>query len=1103
MMNTSNEGYALERLEVYNWGTFNKVIYTIEPNRETALLTGKNGSGKSTLVDALLTLLVPNRKRTYNQASGDRRKERDEKTYVRGAYNRLQGSGVQNLRKGNKYYSVLLAVFHSPSAAKPYVTLAQVFWNDGTEKFHVVSDKPLSIAENFTVSENASLLKKSLRQAGADVYDHFKDYSASFRKLLHLRSEKALEIFSQTVSIKEIGSLNHFIREHMLEKTDAEAQIQKLRDNFHNLTAAHEALVKAERQQSLLSPIAQDGDKYDQLSQQIDEVRAAEAAIPHYFTYQRGDLLTVALTNARNEAASYETGLDQAQERYSSLDRERIQLQVALQSNETGQRLARLKEDAVSLQREQIKREENARKYNQLASGLEISLHSDAATFHANHQLVNEQLPQLEEQVTILGKQRDTLLVKIGRQHPQIKELDADIQSLQQRRSQIPRQSLDIRASIASKLGIDEDELPFAGELLRVRDEAQDWEGAVERVLHGFALNMLVPEQHYKRLSQYVNKQHLQGRLIYRRIDLNGSVSRPRPGENTLYYKIEVKSDSPYADWLRGEIASGFNYVCAEKLEDFHHERRAITLAGQVKHDTNRYEKDDRYDIHDRSRHILGWDNRAKLHALIEQRDALRDEVKKWHQHKLHLEGELNDIDQRQDRLKDFLRFDDFSALDWLSIQVSLNENAERQRALESGSNELRQLQVQLETVEQQYGEAKSDYERFQLLYKQCAEKIDEYGREYTKVDHYLAAHPLEQWRVQADIIHREVERLQQVLNLQNLFEIREQVRDTFNRRANNYVGQRSSVAQSLERQIAQFRMEYQVETENIGSGLAALPELKGLLQRIIHEDLPQYRARFKEMLNKKVLDNIESFQTELESHVEDYRSVIEQLNTSLAKIPYETSAYIQLQAGNPNDVEISDFRSELRACFNDAFSGMPDANERAFERVSTLINRFEKEERWTNKVTDVRNWLDFAAIEFWKSDHTQKRFHSDSSGMSGGQKAKLAYTILASAVAYQYGTNSDDKPEQTFRFVVVDEAFSKVDDNNARYAMDLFAQLGLQLLVVTPMDKLPVVEPYAGAYHLVLNNEDGSDSRVLNLTVEAFRQQREKLSSNVKVAGD
>ena len=86
----SRSGFRLHGLELFNWGTFDNQVWSIQPGGDTALLTGGNGSGKSTLVDALLTLLVPNQKRNYNQASSNSRRERNEYSYVRGAYGRLQ-----------------------------------------------------------------------------------------------------------------------------------------------------------------------------------------------------------------------------------------------------------------------------------------------------------------------------------------------------------------------------------------------------------------------------------------------------------------------------------------------------------------------------------------------------------------------------------------------------------------------------------------------------------------------------------------------------------------------------------------------------------------------------------------------------------------------------------------------------------------------------------------------------------------------------------------------------------------------------------------------------------------------------------------------------
>src|SRR5262249_50064502 len=83
-------GYRLQSLELRNWGTFDQHIFRFRLDGETTLLVGQNGSGKSTLVDALLTLLVKPGVRNFNVAAGARKTERDERSYIRGAYDRTE-----------------------------------------------------------------------------------------------------------------------------------------------------------------------------------------------------------------------------------------------------------------------------------------------------------------------------------------------------------------------------------------------------------------------------------------------------------------------------------------------------------------------------------------------------------------------------------------------------------------------------------------------------------------------------------------------------------------------------------------------------------------------------------------------------------------------------------------------------------------------------------------------------------------------------------------------------------------------------------------------------------------------------------------------------
>ena len=99
---------------------------------------------------------------------------------------------------------------------------------------------------------------------------------------------------------------------------------------------------------------------------------------------------------------------------------------------------------------------------------------------------------------------------------------------------------------------------------------------------------------------------------------------------------------------------------------------------------------------------------------------------------------------------------------------------------------------------------------------------------------------------------------------------------------------------------------------------------------------------------------------------------------------------------------------------------------------------------------------------------------NSDSSGKSGGQKEKLAYTILASALAYQFGLGRGGKRSRTFRFVVIDEAFGRGSDESTRYGLELFKRLNIQLLIVTPLQKINIIEDYISGVHFV-HNEAGN----------------------------
>src|SRR5690606_31288323 len=154
-----------------------------------------------------------------------------------------------------------------------------------------------------------------------------------------------------------------------------------------------------------------------------------------------------------------------------------------------------------------------------------------------------------------------------------------------------------------------------------------------------------------------------------------------------------------------------------------------------------------------------------------------------------------------------------------------------------------------------------------------------------------------------------------------------------------------------------------------------------------------------------------------------------------------------------------------------------------------------EHDRRWAVKVTDVRNWFTFAASERWREDGAEYEHYSDSGGKSGGQKEKLAYTILAASLAYQFGLEWGSVRSRSFRFVVIDEAFGRGSDDSAQYGLTLFQKLNLQLLIVTPLQKIHIIEPFVAAVGFV-HNEGGQASMLRNLTIEEYRARRAEFAA-------
>ncbi|NOQ36676.1 MAG: ATP-dependent exonuclease SbcCD, C subunit-like protein, partial [Methylococcaceae bacterium] len=303
--------------------------------------------------------------------------------------------------------------------------------------------------------------------------------------------------------------------------------------------------------------------------------------------------------------------------------------------------------------------------------------------------------------------------------------------------------------------------------------------------------------------------------------------------------------------------------------------------------------------------------------------------------------------------------------------------------------------------------------------------------------------------------------------------------------------------------QMQQYKDKYKLETREVDVALESAFEFGEMLEKLEGEDLPRHEKRFHQMLKEGTIQKIAMFQANLDKERQEIEDKLAKINLSLNAIDYNAGTYITLISERSKDTDIREFQQDLRGCLSDTLGGDDDLyDEHKFHQVKKLIDRFngregltDADKKWTRKVTDVRNWFLFSASERWREDEQEKEYYSDSAGKSGGQKEKLAYTILASALAYQFGLEWGETQSKSFRFVMIDEAFGRGSDESARYGLELFSKLNLQLLIVTPLQKIHVIENYVKSVNLV-HNEGGKNSMLRNLTIEEYHQEKNSLNS-------
>jgi uncharacterized protein YPO0396 len=1124
--NSSSEGgFRLRALEIFNWGTFNGKVYKLQPNGRTSLLTGANGSGKTTLIDALLTLIVPSNKRFYNQSSGaESKKERDESSYFWGYYGKTysdeeEKSSTEQLRsKSDNPYSVLLATFQN-SATQQSVTLVQVRWfaNGGIKKVYIVSLYQLNINDHFGKGhfDIKGEWKKQLQKQfpKTDIFESFKDYAARFSEMFGLK-EKALSLFNQTVGIKVLGDLTTFIRQHMLEEPDNEEQFKSLHNHYTDLLISHNAIKKDEKQLEMLTPIVDGKALLATLKQEVTTFDVIREQLPHYFRSKEFNLLERYISKIQGEIDLLRQRKMLADNEFSRINERHDQLITQKAQLNVDSQVQLLKKD---IQIETEKRDSKRSYFNeyiQLSQNLGFQTDVDEQTFNENLKAANLENVLLTSEHERLTDEKARCKIDKEARVNQIAELQDEITSLLSRENRIPRELIAVRKRLVNLLEINENDLPFAGELIRLNEDNRHWEDAIERVLHSFSMRLLVPEQYLKQVNQFVHSNSLQTKLVYEKIEgRNANVSLRWPTESdALINKLEFKESGIYQKWIEQQLYERFNYHCTDDLDVFYGSTKAVTSNGLIRN-INRHEKDDRVNFWDKSKYRLGWDNKESVHYLEEQKRQVGVRLKNIANRMDKLQPEIAKLSEKQSLVTIFISKKIYSDIDWSTHGARIQLLTSQMEALLKSNDKYQEILKQLSEVGIELESKRKENESLAGNIATAEQDRSTKQKKLTSINldglNQIGETLINQFFVKesfADMI---------ISTLDEFDALKEQTQKTFDKRTSEASKKLNvkeiEVVTSIgsfvhpEARILNEFPDWSGDTMNMSPSLDSLDELDALFTTIKSQRLIEHKKRFQEYMDRSMLDALTNFRTWLVNEEEKIKEVIEELNVPLRKITFNTNpdTYLQLECKLAKDPEIKAFKEQLSATIPNTleFATQKDESYRqmVFEKIKAFINELQTEELWRRRVTDIRNWLIFSAREYSIADNKVGQYHDNTASYSGGQKAQFTYAILGAAISHQFGIYEQGKQHRSLRFITVDEAFSKLDPEKSEFLMKFCAQLNLQILVVTPFDKINIAEPFIHAVHFV-EIKNKKNSIVYNLSMQEYEERKEEFKQLAKL---
>ena len=673
--------------------------------------------------------------------------------------------------------------------------------------------------------------------------------------------------------------------------------------------------------------------------------------------------------------------------------------------------------------------------------------------------------------------------------------------------SALPEFALLMREQICAAVGVDAAALPYVAELMDLRPDQTRWRTAVEKVLRGVGLRLMVPDQHWTAVLQFVNETNMRGRLALHHVRAKMLGADPvDPEPNTLAGKLfAVDPAHPCAAEAVDIVTAAGDHVCVDTPEVFARFRRAVTDTGLYKDSDRLAIKDDRRPLK-QSEYLYQGDVSAKINALTVDLAAAEEAYQKARRIADDIAAQRQQWRDRAAACKAIgEQFPQWSQIDTETADGHADRLREQYELLLADNPDIEALNARADECWSQIQKLMTRRGAIQTRRDDLDARRTRLLELSERLSPAFVSEPL------TELLGRYAGQLPVGLELLDPEPHRDALFSAIKKEREQLRESRRRSYDELARILNTFDTAFPDAIPNDSDDFdERVHDYVALCRHIDERELPEAYERMMRLVTEQAPDAILTLHRVAEQEARRIAEQIERVNTGLGAVEFNRGTRLTLRATPRSLTAVSELTEIVRAISRriaEVGLGDKQAILDQYADILRLRNRLAstapEDKAWTRDALDVRNRFTFDCAEWDVASDELIRTHSNAGDNSGGEQEKLMAFCLAGALSFNLASPESQDNRPVFAQLMLDEAFSKSDPQFAQQALQAFRKFGFQLVIVATVQNATTIQPYIDSVVMVSKTEaTGRNARpvatVATRSIEEFTELRHQMRTRV-----